>query len=248
MLMFFDSMMVEVNKKRFVQYARVSTKKQDYGLEAQKTRMDEYVLRIGGETIKLFSEKESGKDSSRFELNNAIEFAKSNNATLLVSKLDRLSRSISFIFQLRESNVDFLVVEYPELNTLTLSIFAGVAQSERETIVERIKAGIEVSKNRGKIWGRRKGVVLSEKTKKQISDTKKQHAQKKRTEIVKLIKENKTCIKNINTLIMALKFRRIYNIKGTEYNRNTLQYLGFNKTTLKQLITTNKKIIKKIRG
>jgi DNA invertase Pin-like site-specific DNA recombinase len=56
---------------------------------------------------------------------------------------------VSFIFQLRDSKIDFVVCDLPELNTLTLGIFATIAQSERETISQRTKAALAVKKANG---------------------------------------------------------------------------------------------------
>ena len=84
----------------FVAYYRVSTQKQDYGLTAQRQAVLDFLSSRGGTLHSEFSEKESGKNNHRPELEKAISCAKINNATLLIAKLDRLSRNISFLFKL----------------------------------------------------------------------------------------------------------------------------------------------------
>jgi len=71
----------------------------------------------------------------------------------MIAKLDRLSRNISFIFQLRDSGIDIVVPTLPELNTLTLGIFATIAQNERETISLRTKQALNELKSKGVVLG-----------------------------------------------------------------------------------------------
>ena len=61
---------------------------------------------------------------------------------LVIAKLDRLSRNVSFIFTLRDSGVNFQCVDIPDANTLTIGIFATLAQHERELISSRTKAAL----------------------------------------------------------------------------------------------------------
>lgn len=137
--------------KKFVAYYRVSTKKQGssgLGLEAQKTTVINF---IGNDNnlIAEFIEIESGKNDNRIELKKAIEYAKNNNATLVIAKLDRLSRNVSFIFQLRDSQVDFTCCDIPDANTMTIGIFALLAQQERELISTRTKQALAEKKKQG---------------------------------------------------------------------------------------------------
>ncbi|WP_317046591.1 recombinase family protein [Adhaeribacter arboris] len=64
--------------------------------------------------------------------------------TLVIAKLDRLSRNASFIFTLKDSGVDFVCADMPDANTLTIGIFAVLAQHERELISSRTKAALQV--------------------------------------------------------------------------------------------------------
>lgn len=134
---------------RYVAYYRVSTKRQNLGLDAQKNTVMNYINSNNGNLIKSFEEKESGKCDNRNELIKAIDYCKTIKATLIIAKLDRLSRNVSFIFALKDSGVNFYCCDIPECNTLTLGIFATIAQSERETISSRTKAALQAKKEMG---------------------------------------------------------------------------------------------------
>lgn len=141
--------------KKFVAYYRVSTKTQGrsgLGLEAQKAAVEGYAEGKGS-VEREFKEVESGKTSARPQLQAAIEYAKAAGATLVIAKLDRLSRDVEFIFALRRAGADFVACDLPEFNTMTLAVFAGVAQYERELISQRTKDALAERKAKGAALG-----------------------------------------------------------------------------------------------
>ncbi len=127
--------------EKYIAYYRVSTQKQGnsgLGLDAQKSSVlnfinDDDVL------IESYTDVESGKNNNRPNLIQAIEDCKNNDATLLIAKLDRLSRNAAFIFTLRDTQVKFKCVDMPEANSVTIGIMAVLAQDERERISKRTK-------------------------------------------------------------------------------------------------------------
>ena len=136
---------------KFVAYYRVSTQRQGasgLGLHAQKSMVRSFI-RDDQMIIKEYTEIESGKVNSRPQLNAAIDYALKSNATLLIAKLDRLSRNAQFILNLRDSKVPFVAVDMPDANTLTIGLLAIIAQHEREQISERTKRALEAKKQRG---------------------------------------------------------------------------------------------------
>jgi len=144
-----------VAMKHYVSYLRVSTVKQGQsglGLEAQRAAV---IAHANGNSsiINEFIEIESGKKDNRKQLTAAISYAKQHNATLLIAKLDRLSRNAAFIFTLRDSGVDFVAADMPDANALTVGIFAVLAQNERETIAKRTKDALAAKKQRGEVLG-----------------------------------------------------------------------------------------------
>ena len=141
--------------KRYTPYYRVSTQKQGasgLGLEAQQAAVHTFVA-DPSQLLGEFVEIESGKKNQRPQLLAAMAEARRMGSTLLIAKLDRLSRNASFILALRDSGVDFVCCDMPDANTLTVGLFAVLAQHERETISKRTKEALAAKKARGAILG-----------------------------------------------------------------------------------------------
>mgnify|MGYP001602588969 CR=1 FL=1 len=132
---------------KYVAYYRVSTKKQgdsQLGLKAQQESVERF---ISPENIyKSFTEIETGTNKRyRPLLNEAIELCKKESATLIIAKLDRLTRNVSFISSLMDSGVKFKAVDMPEANEVTIHIMAAIAQQEAKAISVRVKEGLAQS-------------------------------------------------------------------------------------------------------
>ena len=137
---------------RIIGYERVSTARQGasgLGIEAQRQAIEGFVAQRGATLIARFTEVESGRNPDRPELGKALHLAKVTGATLVIAKLDRLSRNAAFLLTLRDSGVRFAAVDLPEANDLTVGIMALVAQQEREAISRRTKEALAVAKARG---------------------------------------------------------------------------------------------------
>ena len=149
---------------KYVAYLRVSTAKQGrsgLGLEAQQEAVRRFVAERGGRIIAPeYVEVETGKRNDRPELAKALKRCRATGATLVVAKLDRLSRNAAFLMTLRDSGVTFVAADLPEANTMTVGVMAVVAQHEREAISTRTKAALAAAKARGKrLGGRRAGAA-----------------------------------------------------------------------------------------
>jgi len=139
-------------KPKFITYYRVSTRRQQrsgLGLEAQRAAVAAYFAAHSGAELASFTEVESGKINERPQLQAALLRCRQTGATLLVAKLDRLSRNASFLLSLRDSGAKFQALDIPEANTLTLGILAVLAQHEREIISARTRAALAARKARG---------------------------------------------------------------------------------------------------
>lgn len=140
---------------RYVAYFRVSTEKQGksgLGLAAQHSLIERF-LSDGDEVIAEYVEVQSGKNDERVELWKAINHAKRNDAKLLIAKLDRFSRKVSFIASIMEQGIGLVVAEMPNATDFQLHIFAALAQEERRLISERTRNALAEAKKRGVVLG-----------------------------------------------------------------------------------------------
>lgn len=142
--------------KTFISYKRVSTDKQGangLGIQAQEAAVYNYIQSVGGVLIAEYKEVESGRNCERPELEKALSHARRSKATLIVAKLDRLSRNVAFLSALMEGNVPFVACDNPHATNFTLHILAAVAEHEAKMTSERTKAAMAVCKARGVRFG-----------------------------------------------------------------------------------------------
>lgn len=141
--------------RQFVIYRRVSTEEQGQsglGLEAQSRDIEAFLSTHAGahEVAGEFLDVLSGKDNNRPELMKAMDLCRKTGAELLVSKLDRLSRRMSFVAALLEDRkVNLRVATMPGADTFQLHIYAALAEQERKQIGARTKAALAAAKARG---------------------------------------------------------------------------------------------------
>lgn len=140
---------------KFIAYFRVSTERQGksgLGLAAQQRKITDFVEGAGA-LIAEFCDIQSGRDDSRTELQKAIQLAKRENARIVIARLDRFSRRVSFIAGILEQGIGLVCAEMPNATDFQLHIFAALAQEERRLISERTKAALAEAKRRGKVLG-----------------------------------------------------------------------------------------------
>ena len=142
---------------RTVNYYRVSTAKQGrsgLGLEAQRAAIETFCASRGCEPLNPeYVEVESGKRDDRPELAKALHHAKVTGAVLVIAKLDRLSRNVSFLAKLQDAGVRFVAADMPDATEMTVQIMAVMAQAERKAISKRTKEALAAAKARGQRLG-----------------------------------------------------------------------------------------------
>lgn len=153
---------------KVIAYYRVSTQEQGasgLGLDAQRHLVVSMATKAGWHIRSEHIEVESGKRDDRIRLASAIAECKNIGATLVVAKLDRLSRNATFLLQLFDGNVPIVFGDMPEIDASTstgrlqLVVMAGFAEFERKRISERTRAALEQAKARGVKLGGSRGAA-----------------------------------------------------------------------------------------
>ena len=144
----------------YVAYLRVSTQRQGssgLGLQAQQEIIRKYLN--GNSPIAEFIEVESGRKSDRPKLHEALELCKKKRATLIVAKMDRLSRNVSFTSQLLDSGIEIVFCDFPKANRLVLTIISAISEYEAGLIRQRTKAALQVKKEQGCQLGKPENLI-----------------------------------------------------------------------------------------
>ncbi len=155
------------NNGKFVAYYRVSTGRQGksgLGLDAQRAAVESYLNGGDWAIVDEFTEVESGKNSDRPALDKALGAARLHRSALVVSKVDRLTRSVAFLSRLLEAGVDVRFADLPQIEGATgrflLQQMVAVAELEAGMISARTKAALAMARKRGvKLGGRRRKVI-----------------------------------------------------------------------------------------
>jgi DNA invertase Pin-like site-specific DNA recombinase len=137
---------------KFISYLRVSTQRQGksgLGLEAQREAVLEFLNGGRWTLVQEVVEVESGKRNDRPALATALSLCRIHGATLVVAKLDRLARNVAFVSALTEAGIEFVAVDLPQANKLTVHIMAAMAKHEASAISARTKAALAAAKARG---------------------------------------------------------------------------------------------------
>jgi DNA invertase Pin-like site-specific DNA recombinase len=143
---------------KYIAYYRLSVQKKNqnqYGIEAQKQAVQKFVN--GHELIAEYTEYETGTSKrKRVEIFKAIEHCKKagSDVTLVIAKLDRLSRSVAFTSALMESGINFVAVDNPHASPMTIQILSVIAEFEAKSIASRVKSGLQIAKQKGVVLGK----------------------------------------------------------------------------------------------
>ncbi len=210
--------------KPIVAYYRASKSEQTNSIEVQRNQMREFIKNNSNKfyLIAEYSENHTGKDRKRIELAKAIKHCSDENCVLGFTKIDRLSRLASHLLQIRDSGLDLICLDMPELNTLTFGIFATIAQHERELISARTKAALAIVKKNKRLgnpngWnGAQEKAQFSRKESRKnwLASVESQRAKS----IIELLLNNGT--KNRNEIARNLNFQNIKTQRGGKWQPN----------------------------
>jgi DNA invertase Pin-like site-specific DNA recombinase len=153
----------------FVSYLRVSTDKQGtsgLGLEAQRQAVAAYLNGGDWTIVGEFVEVESGRNSERPVLAQALATARLHRVPLVVAKVDRLTRSLAFLTRLIEAGVDVRFCDLPKIEgpagRFMLQQMAAIAELEAGMISKRTKEALAAAKTRGVKLGGSRGVKIGD--------------------------------------------------------------------------------------
>ncbi|WP_457798839.1 recombinase family protein [Methylocystis sp. S23] len=212
----------------FVAYLRVSTARQGQsglGLEAQQRAVESYLNGGDWSLVSTFVEIESGKRDDRPKLQEAIEACKLYNATLVIARLDRLSRDAHFLLGLVKSGVKFVCCDMPQADSFVIGIMAQLAQKERELISERTKAALQSAKARGVKLGGNRGkfneVAAAGRIKGSQAVVKEADERAKRLE--KLLNEMQSQGLPLNAIAKELNHRGIASARGGAWTATSIR-------------------------
>lgn len=138
-------------KRKAIAYYRVSTDKQGLrglGMDAQRSTVKAF-LGDDWELIQEFAEVETGKRDDRPQFELAKAMCRKRGATLVIAKLDRLSRNAAFLMGLRDAGLDFICCDMPQADKFTIGLFALLAERERDLISQRTKVALVEARKRG---------------------------------------------------------------------------------------------------
>src|SRR6195952_593383 len=148
--------------EKVIAYLRVSTRQQQrsgLGIEAQRAAIERFAANESITIVAEFVEFESGKGSDaldrRPQLAGALAAAKASKCSVIVAKLDRLSRDVAFVAGLMAQRVPFMVAELGrDADPFMLHLYAALAEKERRLISERTRAALAIRKASGVRWSR----------------------------------------------------------------------------------------------
>lgn len=190
--------------KQFIKYYRVSTRSQadsGLGLSAQQRDIDLYLSTYAEtpwDVIADFTDVQSGKDDNRPELQKAMALAEETGATILIAKLDRISRRVSFISAIMErKKLNLTVATMPNADKFQLHIYAALAEQEREFISLRTKQALAPLKGTGKLGGNRGNIDKANEAARALADS---HAAKVMDTVLPLKEAGRTLQQIADTL------------------------------------------------
>lgn len=209
-------------KKRYISYYRTSIGEDEdakINLKTQQDEMNHFINSKKATLVQEFTEIETNTPSQSMPmLYQAIEVCRLQNATLLIAKLDRLSRDISFLSILQQSDIRFIALDIPKANHKTLVLMLCLARQERENLSKKIKEGLISLKSKNKQLGgkRDKSYVFNEKDIEKANQVKKERYQIYKNKLLPIIIELKDNGFTYAQICQTLEERKIKTFRNKE--------------------------------
>ena len=208
---------------RYIAYYRVSTAAQGrsgLGIEGQQAAVTAFLATQDHELIGSYTEVESGKIADRPQLTAALALAKRQKAKLIISKLDRLSRNLSFLANLIESSVEIVIADMPTANRLTIQLMAVVAEHEARMISERTKAALAAAKARGVVLGNRASLIAAQPLAREVIS---KHADQHADNIIPTLRQIvKSGVRSVHAMAEQLNQRGVKTARGGSWHGTTI--------------------------
>jgi DNA invertase Pin-like site-specific DNA recombinase len=210
------------NTGKFIAYYRVSTGRQGksgLGLEAQREAVKTYLNGGDWQIVDEFTEVESGRNAARPALEKALAAARLHRASLVVSKVDRLTRSVAFLSRLLEAGVDVRFADLPQIEGATgrfmLQQMVAVAELEAGMISDRTKKALAAAKRRGVKLGGNRGVKPSAKMQKASKAALQKRADARAADVAPVIAELKAAgAATLHAIAEGLNAKKIPTARG----------------------------------
>ena len=212
--------------KRFISYLRVSTDKQGehgHGINAQRQAINNYISAQGGDLLEEYVEVESGKRNDRPELHKAISRCQVSRATLIIAKLDRLSRNVAFIANLMDAGIDFVACDNPFATRLTIHILAAIAEHERDMISRRTREALAAAKAKGIILGGNRGGHISDTMRKESIAIRRAKSDVYRERVLPTISDLQGKGLSLGETARKLNKMQIYTVRGGQWTATAIK-------------------------
>lgn len=212
--------------KRFISYLRVSTDKQGehgHGINAQRQAISNYIAAQGGDLLEEYVEVESGKRNDRPELHKAISRCQVSRATLIIAKLDRLSRNVAFIANLMDAGIDFVACDNPFATRLTIHILAAIAEHEREMISRRTREALAAAKANGKVLGGYRGGCINDTMRKESIAIRRAKSDVYRDRVLPTISDLQEKGLSLSETARKLNEMQIYTVRGGQWTATAIK-------------------------
>jgi DNA invertase Pin-like site-specific DNA recombinase len=216
----------------FVSYLRVSTAKQGQsglGLDAQRKAVTDFLNGGHWSLVAEYVEIESGANDQRPKLAEALARCRLHNATLVIAKLDRLSRDAAFLLGLQKAGVRFVAADMPEANEMVVGIMAVVAQAERKMISARTKAALQAATARGvKLGGDRGNLpAFAEQGRLAGLETRRKDAEQRAADLAPIIAQLRSeGAISLRQIADGLNVRGVPTARGGRWSAVQVQRLG----------------------